>query len=875
MQFVLTSYGSTLFTTTGIPNSLDFVAGSGFGYIPSGTDSTIHGAIVANGLAPLASDTGIPNSLDFVTGSGFGYIPSGTDSTIQDAIVASRPRPAPVVSDTGIPVYSVIISSQDFPTAISFGEIGLFFAGVLVALGAAPSIIPLQNKNVSLECALPLTPGSLGVFSPVALAASAGNINTLPSIDVLPNAGTATTYTQATGVSNSYIISDTGLLAVSNGVYWDLIGGLYIGTFKVDASDFTSLYIIQDSVAGKMLSNLPVPSLAHISATTGLNGGLARHANLVGLLKYPIGGSQVTCFQLTTVAPWTALFNSGDAVDIYVPYPLLMNVALGGQGPAGPIGLTGLTGDIGLTGPTGPAGPIGLTGADSIVPGPTGADGTGASSLEGLFVLDVTPTGTGIVGSKTYPKTVPINRVVSTCITDNSKVKVTVGISGGAASYSPTVMIADVLATVTESSTVRWFTAVADIVIGSGTTTVPVVSDSGATTSVDITLAGAGPNILSSVLGAYPGVQTALKTGDQITVTLTTDPEATEVQLLASGASSLANSFAVTNSTAICVITIGSTSGSQTLTFKAKNSFGTYGKDYSTAALTLDQVAPTFGPLTVAYPTSQSALNTGDTATVQCVITGQTSVSYTAVGLLLVDLSTYTASKLVTLSSTGYVDSGTNYTITAFKSYNGSSATQSGLINIATASPTAIISTSPAGRMVSSPTGINYTVTVTSNQNLNTAPTLTASAGAWAGSWSGSGKVWSRALAISDTTAKGSALFSALGLINLALVAGSTITAGSVYTVGGFTSRTLTFNAFSRVAAIGTTVLDQTKTNCQIVAGNVLTRYADNTVKSNGYYIANADGTFNALGAYVGLSDSVFAGSNTSGTLQITLAEAA
>jgi hypothetical protein len=177
--------------------------------------------------------------------------------------------------------------------------------------------------------------------------------------------------------------------------------------------------------------------------------------------------------------------------------------------------------------------------------------------------------------------------------------------------------------------------------------------------------------------------------------------------------------------------------------------------------------------------------------------------------------------------------------------------------------------------MVGSPTGVNYTVTVTSTQNLSSAPTLNASAGAWSGSWSGSGKVWSCLLTISDTTPKGSALFSSLSLVNQGLVAGSSITSGSTYTVGGFSSRTLTFPSFSRVAAIGANVLDQTKTSCQIVGGNVLTRYTDNTVRTNGYYIANSDGTYNATGDYLGLSDSVFAGSNTSGTLQAILAEVA
>lgn len=566
----------------------------------------------------------------------------------------------------------------------------------------------------------------------------------------------------------------------------------------------------------------------------------------------------------------------------------------GSQGIQGIPGLKGDTGNAGVDGVNGTQGIQGINGLDGLsayeialvhnfvgteaewlasLVGAKGADGVGSSSLEGLFVLDVTPTSTGIVGSKTYPLTTPANKVVLTCFTDTANVRVTVGIDGSAVSYSPTVTIAGVSATVTESSTIRWFTAVADIILGAGTTVVPVVSNTGATTSVSITLAGAGPNIISAVVGAYPNSQTSLKAGDQITVTVTTEANATEVQLLASGASSVTRSFTVTGTTAVCTLTIGSASGSQVFTFKAKNSFGTYGNNYSTVSLSLDQVPPTFGGLTVTYPTLKGALNTGDTAIVTCSVSNQTSLTYTATGLTVDTPTTYISNKLVTLSSTGYVDSGTNYTITALKASNGSSATKTGLVNIATTAPTAAITTSPTGRMIGSPTGVDYTITITSTQNLNVAPSLDASAGSWLTSWVGSGKVWTRALRISDSTTKGTGVFTNLSLLNQGLVAGTTITSGSTYIVGGFVSKILTFPAFARVVAIGTSVLDQTKTSCQIVGGNVLTRYTDNLVHQNGYYIANSDGSYNATGSYLGLLDSVFAGSNTSGTLQATLVE--
>lgn len=531
----------------------------------------------------------------------------------------------------------------------------------------------------------------------------------------------------------------------------------------------------------------------------------------------------------------------------------------GDQGPPGGQGLKGDKGDQGEQG----------------IQGIQGLKGDKGDGSAGLFILDVTPTSTGVVGNKARPLTIPANKVLTSCISDTPNIRVSVGLDGGGSAYSPTCVIHGVNATITESSTARWFTGYADIVIDSNTTSVTAVSDNGASTTFAVSLAGAGPVINSAIFGSYPGSQTTLKAGDTIGVTINTEMSATEVSLLASGASNVTNTFTVTNGVATGTLVVGSASGAQSFTFKAKNSLGTYGENFVSSTVTLDQSVPTFGTLSVAYPASQSALKTGDAATVTCTVSDYTSITYTATGLTIGSSTSYSAAKTATLNTTGYVDSGSNYTITAYKASNGSSAVKTGLVYIATTAPTASITWSPTGRMVGSATGVDYTITVASTQNLNAAPTLNASAGTWMTSWAGSNKVWTRTLRIYDATAKGAAIFSGLAITNKALVAGSSITSGSSYTVGGFTSRTLTFPAFSRVVAIGTSVTDQTKTTCQIVGGNTLTRYTDNAVHTNGYYIANSDGTYNATGSYLGLSDSAFAGSNTSGTLQATLVETA
>lgn len=498
------------------------------------------------------------------------------------------------------------------------------------------------------------------------------------------------------------------------------------------------------------------------------------------------------------------------------------------------------------------------------------------TSTEGIFILDVAPTnlaGSGIVGDKVHPANT--NKVLVSCTTDTTNVTVTVGINGGATQYAPTVTIGGVSATVTETATTRWFLATADIVIGTGTTRITAISNTGASTYVDITLAGAGPEILGVILGDYPGTQTSLKAGDSISVEIETELTAVEVTLLATGASSVTRVFPVTNGVATATLTINNSTGLKDFTFKARNAFGTYGGLYLSEEILLDQSVPTFSSISVNYPLDKNALNLGDSASVSCTVSDFTTIQYTAPDFTIDFPTTYVESKSLTNATPGYVDSGVNYTITAYKASNNTFASTSTLIKRASTPPTAYITIAPTGRLISSPTGVPYTVQIHSTQELSGTPSLVASAGSWAGSWTGSGKIWSRSLVIYDSTPRGSAYFSSLDIVNQALIAGTTITSGENYFIGGFTQKLLTFPPFSRVAAIGTSVVDQTKTSAQISGGATLTRYSDNNIHFNGYYIANSDGSYNPTGDYLGLSDSVFAGANTSGTLQVTLIETA
>ena len=494
-----------------------------------------------------------------------------------------------------------------------------------------------------------------------------------------------------------------------------------------------------------------------------------------------------------------------------------------------------------------------------------------------VFILDVTPTSTGIVSGREYePDTVPAFTVLTSCTSDTTAVRVWVGGEGAGDDYSPVITVNGVEAVLTESSTKRWFTGYADLVLsGAGEHTISAVSSAGGKDTFTIEVVGAGPAVLSVVFGPYPGSQTELKAGDIMTATVTTEPDATSLTLMGGGASDATIVFPVTGGVANVSFTIGSASDQVPIHLKAKNTFGTFGNDFTSSNLTLNQTHPSFGAISVVYPATKGALDIGDQATVSCAVTNFDTILYSSSAVTITDVNTYELSKVATQFTTGYVGSGMNYTITATRAANNATASASTVVRIATVPPTAAITIVPSGRLTSSPTGLNYNVRITPDQIVSDAPTLTASHGTWSGSWANMGSYWQRTLVVSDGVPRGTGVFSSLSLTGLSNLVGTVITSGSTYTVGGFSQRNVTYPPFSRVAPLGVAVADQTKTSAQVAGGAVLTRYTDTVVRANGYYIADSDGSYNPNGTYIGLSDSLFAGSNTSGTLQVIVQEVA
>jgi hypothetical protein len=536
----------------------------------------------------------------------------------------------------------------------------------------------------------------------------------------------------------------------------------------------------------------------------------------------------------------------------------------------------------------------------------------------GLFITNVTPTASGLVGTKVYVAgTVPADAVISEATSDTQAVRVTFFAEGGATFYSPTVTVdtdpgPGVAGIITEHSTdKRSYTGYADVIV-TADREITVTADTGASASVMVHRAAAAPDVQSMVIGSYPGSQTAAKQNDVMTVTGTVANTASLVELIGGTGAVKAGTY----TTATTGGTLGATdsggagfrsftiqfsvsglSGSQTATAKAKNAFGSYGSNFaSTNSITLDQVFPTIGSFTVTYPASQSALKGSETASITSTVLNYTSVSYTSsADLSVANPTTYASPKVVTRVGGTYSYGVNNYTITADKASNGSQTVSSTSVAIANVAPTVAFSiTGSPTRLISSAVGQAYTVNLVANQRLLNAPTVTATSGTLT-AFTGSGTTWTATLTVDDTDPVGAHSFAVTSITNLANTNYTSVTTtGQNYTVGGFVTRDVTVGALERVVDLGVMITDPTKVTVKYTGttDNLTYRATDLTLFVKGW--SKVDGTalvFTAgtepfqnytnfvytAGAtsWLYLTDSDFAGANTTGTLQVTIGEAA
>ena len=360
----------------------------------------------------------------------------------------------------------------------------------------------------------------------------------------------------------------------------------------------------------------------------------------------------------------------------------------------------------------------------------------------------------------------------------------------------------------------------------------------------------AGPVVESVSFGSLPGTQTELKSGDTILATFTFDTTNVDrVNLDGTNDNNLASSDQTINVTttgknADATITINYTLGANTggvngtggqnkpikARAKKNNHHGNWGGFLtSSATLTVNNQAPTFSSPSVTYPASQTAIASGDSATVNIVVSNQgatvgaASYSYTSPGnqLTITSPAVYDVSgdKDVSVNS-GFTSSNTstnNYTLTVVRPENGKSSSVSTLVKIVTTTPSLTVSYTGARLRSGGNAGTSvqqYGITLTSTEPLaDFSMDPATSAGTFASTtWQTTNNtVWTNTLNVSDNDNKGTFSWQNVDAATQANVSKTSINTGATYVLGGFVSRTLTPSAQSRTVAIGTNVSNTSK----------------------------------------------------------------
>jgi len=572
----------------------------------------------------------------------------------------------------------------------------------------------------------------------------------------------------------------------------------------------------------------------------------------------------------------------------------------------------------------------------------------GAASA-GLFVTGVSSPGGGIVSDFAYvPGTVPSNTVLLEATSDQETVRIEFIVEGDQSFYSPTVIVDvptgtpaigdNVIATLTQDpQDIRTFHGYADINIADGLTAGRMVyleASHGATASVLIkrapeapqiqtmTFSSVYPTVAADPTSGYPGgTQTTIKSGDVFYVSGSVDNSATLVALNTGGAvgggtyttaTAGGNLGAIDSAgagyrTFLIRFNASSASGVQTATAEAQNSFGSWGNPFvTTNNVVMDQISPSVSIGSVNYPTLQSALKLSESATVTNTVSGQDYVYYYENGGAgFIDISnpiTYEASKTVTRIGGNYVYNGNNFAIKAYKTSNGTTTTvATGDVNISNVAPSVAISGATM-RLVSSPSGENYAITLTFTQRLRQAPTIASSGDTTAGdrgSWSGSGDTWSFTLTVDDADVKGTYTWV---VNNVNTLSNNTynniiITSGVSYEIGGFTTRLVTVGALEQVVDLNVDITDPSKVTVKYAGttDNLTYRASDLSQFQKGWSTVDDTQLVYTPGAepfpnwsnfvfqdatvtpssWLFLTDAAFAGSNTTGTLQLEIGEAA
>jgi hypothetical protein len=506
----------------------------------------------------------------------------------------------------------------------------------------------------------------------------------------------------------------------------------------------------------------------------------------------------------------------------------------------------------------------------------------------------VVPQSSGNVGNKVYSSD---GTVLESCTSSTLNLTVSILAITGYTHYKPGITV--------DGTTVTNITAYPDRPLWTGstnisiadTTTIIASHEDGAKDYCNITYAVA-PQITQAIFtGGYPGSQTELKENDTMSLQVTTDVPMSGISVLNYGAGKAQTyTFAPTTTTIITLTVANRGDIAQLLSsqLQACDAYGSYGTVYDTITggsienvnvVNLNNLRPTVTYGTKTYPAGQGALKNSETATVAVTLSDLDTILFTSPNgdLSITNPTLIEATKTVQRIAGTYNISTTNLSASATRSANASTTVSSTVVYIAHSAATITVS-EPYTRLRSGgnagTSAQNYTITITSSQNLYNAPTLTAPAGTWQGAaFIGGPTAWTRSLQIHDNNTKGTYTWTSLVATNLAGVVTNTITGDSQYTLGGFVFRVMTIAAWpNREGSVGTQVSNTAKLRCTNLSkgssGSLNFTFQATTANLVNYYtVTQPTGVYNAAGNLWYNCDAANASSNTSGTMQIEFEE--
>lgn len=373
-------------------------------------------------------------------------------------------------------------------------------------------------------------------------------------------------------------------------------------------------------------------------------------------------------------------------------------------------------------------------------------------------------------------------------------------------------------------------------------------------TSTSRVSAISGPVIIDSVFGSYPGSQTELKTDDQITTTFVFDTTNVDTintfynssNAYASKSQSNISFESQTGLSATALVPIQTSSTvaiDRPINVNARKTshHSVPGPSFtSSQTLKVNNLYPSIVSPVIQYPSTQTALNSDQSTTIESAVSNFDSIVYTDNNtnqLSIADSTSYTQSKSVTATALTYNISTTNYKIQATRAANDAVTSKTTTVNIASVDPELQVSITKGGSSVSklrsggtaASIQQSYDVTVTSNQRLLLFD-MDAATGYGSlsnNNWTSSlnGTKWSNSVVVSDTDNKGVASWDNVQATNIAArqVDENQITSGEQYELAGFVTRSVTYPVGSRTAAIGANVVQASNVQASETLGGTYT----------------------------------------------------